>query len=134
MSYTVLLSVTQQWLLRQIREFLHGAGLSVMEAATEDVALRILCESRPEVGLLLLEASAQDAPRLARQAARCRPGMKILLLSSDPDFVNRALMPEAEVGFLEKPFAWCELKSKLDELMGDEALRGERVMRTSFTV
>ncbi len=132
MSYTVLLSVTQQWLLRQIREFLHGAGLSVMEAATEDVALRILCESRPEVGLLLMEANEQDAPRLARQAVRCRPGMKILLLSGEPEFVNRALMPEAEVGFLEKSFAWCELKRKLEELMGTQEIQGERVMRSSF--
>ncbi|HVX66663.1 MAG TPA: hypothetical protein VHA11_08685 [Bryobacteraceae bacterium] len=120
MPHTVLLSVPQQGLLRQIRNFLGETGHQVMEASTEAAALRILDDSRSELDLLLLDAHIQDAPRLARQAALRRPRMKVLLISGEPEYIGRALIPETEIGFLEKPFAWCELKRKIDEMIGSD--------------
>lgn len=131
MSHTVLISVPQQGLLRQIYNFLGEAGHHVIEAATEDAALEILDDSRAELDLLLVDAHGQNAPRLARQAALRRPGMKVLLISAEPEYIGRALIPEAEIGFLERPFAWCELKRKIDELMGAEPISERHTMSAS---
>jgi DNA-binding response OmpR family regulator len=131
MSHTVLISVPQQGLLRQIRNFLGEAGHHVMEAATEEAAMQILDDERSELDLLLVDAHGQNAPRLARQAALRRPGIKVLLISGEPEYVSRALIPESEVGFLERPFAWCELKRKIDELMGAESICESDAVSTS---
>jgi DNA-binding NtrC family response regulator len=122
MAHTVLISVSQQGLLYQIRDFLHGAGHRVMEAASDDAVLQILDESCSGPDLLLIDVHSHDAHRLARQAVLRRPGLKVLLISGEPEYITRELVPYTEVGFLERPFAWCDLKSKIDELMGTETL------------
>jgi DNA-binding response OmpR family regulator len=134
MSHSVLISVPQHGLLRQIRDFLGEAGHQVVVAATEDAALEILDDSRSELDLLLVDAHGQNAPRLARHAALRRPGMKVLFISGEPEYIGRALIPEAEVGFLERPFAWCELTRKIDELMGAEPASERHTMTASSLV
>jgi len=129
MPHTVLVAVPQKWLSRQIREFLREDGHRVFEAPTHETALRILEESGQEMGLLLLDAHGMDAPHLAQDAVRKAPGVKILLISSEPEYISRMLLPEVEASFLEKPFAWCALRQKIDEMMSSGASRGTRVMR-----
>lgn len=131
MAHTVLVSIPQSGLLRQVRDFLDEAGNRVLEAATEDAALRILDESSSELDLVLIDTHGQNAPSLARQAIRLRPDLKVLMISGEPEYIIRALVSEAGVGFLERPFAWRELKHKIDELMGMEALCGSATLDAS---
>jgi DNA-binding NtrC family response regulator len=129
MPHTVLIAVPQKWLSRQIREFLRQGGNRVFEAATPEAALRILDESGQEVSLLLLDAHGIDAPGLAEQAVRKAPGIKLLVMSGEPEYISRTQLPAIDAGFLEKPFAWCDLQRKVDEVMNSGVSQRPRVMR-----
>jgi DNA-binding response OmpR family regulator len=113
---TVLLAIEQWPLLEQIRRFLEADGYRVVEAAAVGTALEMLDQLR-EVELLLADVPLPYAAGLAGQAVERCAGIKVLLISGEPEFVNRELVPEAEIGFIEKPFAWCELKRTIDELL-----------------
>ncbi len=113
----VLLSVYYQALGEQLRTFLTGMGYVVVEAANPRETLELLEARTQKVDLLLADSSSQDAPALARQALRSRPGLKVLVISGEPGFVNRTLMPQTGIAFLEKPFAWRVLKRKLESLL-----------------
>jgi DNA-binding response OmpR family regulator len=114
---TVLISVRQASLLDQLCEFLRGAGYAVVAAASDGDTLQFLRGMPPEVDLLLADTPAADAPELARAAVTFRPGLKVLLISGDPDYVNRELVPDLGIGFIEKPFAWSSLGRTVAELL-----------------
>jgi DNA-binding NtrC family response regulator len=118
---TVLISIRQAPLLDQIREFLQGVGYAVVAATSDDDTLQVLNRIPQDVDLLLADTPVADAPGLARTAVTSRPGLKVLLISGDPDYVNRELMPEAAIGFIEKPFAWCSLGRTVADLLASPA-------------
>ncbi len=134
----VLLSVYYQALGEQLRAFLTTMGYVVVEAASPGETLALLQAQTQKVDLLLADSSSQDAPALARQALRSRPGLKVLVISGEPGYVNRALMPQAGIAFLEKPFAWRVLKRKVESLLAcrippgsSEAAAPERFLASS---
>ncbi len=122
MAKTVLLSVQQESLRFQIREFLASAGYHVLEAFTDADTTGILQESPEEVDLLLADRRIESAIGFVREVARVRRGIRVLFISGDPEDVNRMLLPDEEVGFIEKPFAWRELRTKIDDLLAPASL------------
>jgi len=114
---TVVISVRQASLLDQLCEFLRGAGYAVVAAASDDNPLQLLFRMPPDVDLLLADTPAAEASELARTAAAFRPGLKVLLISGDPDYVNRELIPDPAIGFIEKPFAWSSLGRRVADLL-----------------
>lgn len=117
MAETVLISVQQAPLLDQIRDFLQHAGYAVLESASAEDTLHMLSHPWYRIDLLLADGTIREAQQLMRQAALFRPGLKVLLISGDPDYINRALMPELEIAFIEKPFAWRDLSCAIAELL-----------------
>ena len=126
---TVLLAIQQWPLLEQIRSFLEASGYRVVEAAAVGTALQILNELC-DVELLLSDAHGAHAADLASQATASRAGVKVLLISGEPDFVNRELIPQRDVGFIEKPFAWCELEHSIERLLRSHAAEQRSKPRT----
>jgi DNA-binding response OmpR family regulator len=113
----VLVWVHREAFLCQLRDFLEGLGCVVVEAATGPEVLSVLAKPGFEADLLVADASSRDAAALARQAVQCRPALKVLMISSEPEYINRALVPEASIAFIEKPFAWCELRRAVEALL-----------------
>jgi DNA-binding response OmpR family regulator len=117
----VLISVQHAPLLEQIREFLRRAGHAVMVAVSAEDALQLLGGPWCNIDLLLAETPLRDAAELAREAVSRRPGVRVLLISGEPEYINRELMPELEIGFIEKPFAWRDLSEAIARLLSDGA-------------
>ncbi len=107
----VLVSIASEGLRLQVVEFLNRCGLPVIEAETG------LDPTESAIALFLTDMRVEDAPVLMREAARHRPDLRALVISGDPEYVNRELVPDLSVHFIEKPFAWCELSEKIAKLM-----------------
>ncbi len=125
----VLVSIAAEGLRLQVIEFLNRCGLRVLEAGTENEVLEFT-EHDCAIGLLLADARVDDAPRLVREAARRSPDIRALVISGDPECINRELVPDPCVHFIEKPFSWCELGDKIARLLrpataASEARRAE---------
>lgn len=112
----VLVSIAAEGLRLQVVEFLNRCGLPVLEAETGSELLDIT-ENECVIALFLADMRVEDAPGLMREAARRRPDLHALVISSDPEYVNRELVPDPCVHFIEKPFAWCELGEKIARLL-----------------
>lgn len=112
----VLVSIAAEGLRLQVIEFLNRCGLRVLEADAESEVLDF-AERDCAIRLLLADARLDDAPRLVREATRRRPDIRALVISGDPEFINRELVPDPCVHFIEKPFSWCELGDKIARLL-----------------
>jgi DNA-binding response OmpR family regulator len=114
----IILSISYEALRHQLRRFLTGIGFSVREANCESDALDA---SESKVDLLLADAPFHDGLRSLQRALEAHPTLKVLLISAEPDYICRALLPNPLVEFIEKPFAWRELERKINELMSPQA-------------
>ncbi|MGE5568938.1 MAG: hypothetical protein ACM3S5_07880 [Rhodospirillales bacterium] len=110
----VLVSIAAEGLRRQVIEFLSRCGLRVLETGAGYEVPRT-SEHCGAIGLLIADARVHDVPRLLREAARHSPGIQALVISGDPAWVNREIVPDPCIHFIEKPFSWCELS---DEVAG----------------
>ncbi len=113
MNETVLLLVHSEALRVQVRGFLGDAGVRVVEGLATSEVLDLSEQFWQGIDLLLTDAS----PALVHQAICRGSRTNALVISSHPENINRELMPEPRVNFIEKPFAWRELKDKIDAVL-----------------
>ena len=110
----VLVSVSNRDLGRQLSEFLYGLGVAVVLAGPAlDTALR----QNGEIDVVLADLPYEGGAALVERLAARRPALKALLISGEPDYVNRACWPQPWLEFIEKPFAWCDLKRRFERLL-----------------
>jgi DNA-binding NtrC family response regulator len=114
---TVLLSIPQEAVRQQISEFLADAGCRTLAAATELEAMGIAERHYGAIDVLLCDMPPYEGSRLVHALGRQHPGLKALLICGDPECINRELLPDPNVAFIEKPFAWREFKHALDTLL-----------------
>jgi hypothetical protein len=105
----VLLWIRNQELRRQLSEFLGASGYACVDFNGPD--------KPPECGLLLAEVGLEEAVILARNTPEDRPDLRLLFVCGEPAYVGRALLTDPRVAFIEKPFAWCELRRAILELL-----------------
>jgi DNA-binding NtrC family response regulator len=101
----ILLVDDDPQVLRATAELLGEGGYEVLEARTGAEALARL-DAEPEAGLLVTDISlgcAPDGLALAREAARRRPGMRILIVSGAVRPAGADCPPGAL--FFTKPYA-----------------------------
>jgi DNA-binding response OmpR family regulator len=110
----VLVSIAAEALRLQVVDFLNRCGLHVLEAGTASQLLEIT-KHDCAIALLLADMPVEEAPGLLRATARW--DLRALVISGDPDFINRELVPDPGVHFIEKPFSWCELGDKIARLL-----------------
>ncbi|WP_166651027.1 ATP-binding protein [Pseudomonas sp. LP_7_YM] len=105
-----------------VGEALQDIGYLVTEAATATEALRLL----PELATLRLLITDIGLPggiggdELASLAMQKCPGLKVLFISGfSENSVPTAAFEEGRVHWLPKPFAMSELKTAIDQLVGE---------------
>lgn len=99
---------------------LRELGFRVLEAARPSAALRLL-DAHPEIELLFtdLVMPEMDGRRLAEEALRLRPRLKVLFTSGHSrDIPLEAGPGEAPIRLLKKPFTLEALAAELRELTG----------------
>jgi DNA-binding response OmpR family regulator len=115
MESEVVVWITSPELRRQISEFLRSFGLAVVFADGRDQALD--AAGQEGIGLILADASVHDGRVLAGRIAERGRRTRTLLISGNPEDVNRAAGPDPGLHFIEKPFAWRDLRSRVETLL-----------------
>lgn len=99
--------------VQRIARLLGEAGHHVIVATDGRAALREVFGSNVEPVLLVsaIEMSAMSGIELAARLSLARPGLRVLLMSSDPEALERARTHEAMVhGILLQPFTRHDLR------------------------
>jgi DNA-binding NtrC family response regulator len=121
---TILLVDDEPLLLRFIRTILMRAGYSVLAAASPKEAVRINQDSQAPIDLLLTGLSLRpiSGSELASMLRWRRPGLRVVLMSSDPGAPR--LAQANGWSFTAKPFAISDLLKTIgDALALDVAMR-----------
>jgi DNA-binding response OmpR family regulator len=118
-NQTTVLVVEDEILIRlMIADALRAQGISVIEASNGDEALRVLQSSLP-VQLLLTDIrmpSALDGVALAHAARAVRPGLKLIVASSQPAEQEVAGLADA---FFAKPFDLKGVVERVKSLLSE---------------
>ena len=116
---TILLVEDAQVVREIARELLEFRGYNVIEAASGQEAIQT-CETHDSVIDLMLSdiiMPSMNGRELAEQAARLRPGMKILLMSGFADEITRNQLVKRGFEFIAKPFTSSALAIKVREVL-----------------
>jgi DNA-binding NtrC family response regulator len=121
MDPKVILVVDDEEKMRKIlRVGLTGQGLTVLEAAGGEEALRVCKQHQGPIHLLLIDVvmPGMSGVELAPQIMALRPDIKVILMSGYRDdhiLLNAALNPNTP--FFHKPFTLEDLVRKIHELL-----------------
>jgi signal transduction histidine kinase len=107
---TLLVCSGDDALQATIKQVLEALGYRVRFAGPDDLAATLGGEG--DVDLLLLDGAADVAAALAEEAARRRPGLRIILTSGSSGARGRLELP-----VLMKPFSLADLASLLREVL-----------------
>ena len=116
----VLLLVEDEAMLRLLAtEMLEEAGFQVFEAADGVEGLELL-KNHPEISLLVsdIKMPRMDGYALAEAGMALKPGLKILLMTGYAQSPPPALLKQADVQILHKPFnleLLCSLAAEMVE-------------------
>jgi len=108
--------------LDRIGRVLGDAGHPVIATTNGRAALRRVFESSTGPGLLICEIEMPEMSgiELAARVSAARPGVRVLLMSSDPRSVERARDRDALVrGVLLKPFSADRLRVAVTDALDD---------------
>ena len=119
-SKTILVVDDEDKMRKILRLGLTGQGLTVLEAAGGDEALRVCKEYQGTIHLLLVDVvmPGMSGVELAPQIMALRPDIKVILMSGYRDdhiLLNAALNPNTP--FFHKPFTLEDLVRKIHELL-----------------
>ena len=116
---TTVLVVEDEVLIRlMVADALRAQGINVIEAADGDEALRVLQSSLP-IQLLLTDIrmpSELDGLALAHVARAARPGLKLIVASSQPAGHEVTCFADA---FFAKPFVLTALVERVKSLLAE---------------
>jgi CheY-like chemotaxis protein len=119
-SETILIAEDEEMLRALAREFLMGAGYTVLEAPDGILAIET-CKRHPgPIHLLLTDAimPRMSGAELARRIKTLRPEIEVLCMSGyADDAVSRSGLLDPHVAFLQKPFSKETLLLKLREIL-----------------
>ena len=119
---TILLAEDSDPLRAMAREYLEGAGYTVVEAVSGKDALRRAAEFAGNIHLLLTDVVMPEmsGPELAEKLVRERPEIKVIFTSGyTDDAVARQGILESTVAFLQKPYRPKDLARKIREVLQD---------------
>ena len=117
---TILLVDDSDGLRRLSTRVLRSAGYTVLEAASGDAALEAVARHDGPVHLVLTDVVMPgiSGRRLVEQLAETSPAVKVMYMSGyTSDAIVRHGVLEAQVPFIEKPFAPSALLKKVREVL-----------------
>lgn len=115
---TVLVVEDEVLIRLMIADALRAEGITVIEASNADEALRVLQSPLP-IQLLLTDIrmpSALDGLALAHAARATRPGLKLIVASSQPAARELAGLADA---FFTKPFVLTAMVERVRSLLAE---------------
>jgi CheY-like chemotaxis protein len=118
---TILLVEDEDAVRSMLHVVLRRAGYTVLETGRSSEAIRLAGEQR-RIDLLITDVVMPEmgGRELVEQVARLRPGIKVLYLSGyTDDAVVRHGVLQAEVQFLQKPFAVAALTNKVRQVLDE---------------
>jgi two-component system cell cycle sensor histidine kinase/response regulator CckA len=118
---TILLVEDEDAVRSMINVVLRRAGYTVLETGRSSEAIRLAGEQR-RIDLLITDVVMPEmgGRELVEQVARVRPAIKVLYLSGyTDDAVVRHGVLQAEVAFLQKPFAMAALTNKVRQVLDE---------------
>ncbi len=117
---TILLTEDEPAVRALARHALQMHGYTVLEAGQGDKALRVADDYKGTIHLLVTDVvmPGMSGRQLAERLASIRPGLKVLYLSgyTDDAMIRHGVL-QAEMAFLQKPFAPSSLATKVRELL-----------------
>lgn len=119
-SETILLVEDDAAILAVTTMLLEGFGYCVLAANTPDEAIRLAREHSGEINILMTDVimPKMNGRDLAKNLLPLRPGMKQLFMSGyTADIIASQGMLDAEVNFIQKPFAMKTLATKVREVL-----------------
>ena len=132
---TVLVSVSNQGVRDQISQFVAAAGYAVLEAEQMAQAEAVVIGARAPVAVLITDGPARGAAEFISLMSGRQRWLRALVISAHPAAVNKELIPDERVAFIEKPFAWRELNFRLAECVNaSQIARHQELLRWSAQV
>jgi DNA-binding response OmpR family regulator len=128
---TILVLEDEPLLLKFVETILERDGYSVLTAASPTEAIRINQDSEIRIDLLLtafflLPSSCSD---LAARLQRCRPGLRVMLMSSD---LAAPILARAKGwSFVTKPFTSSDLLNRIRKVLALDVAMPVRYVRQS---
>lgn len=114
----VILLAEDELLLRMsVARGLERLGYRVRQAADGEAALARLDEGPPALLISDIRMPGLDGIALTLRARARYPGLPVLLVSGFADAAARAVVPEMDVAFLEKPFTLKTLGERVRALV-----------------
>ena len=124
---TILLLEDERPVRIVTRRLLEGHGYRVLEALSEEEALRIGSDPERPIDLLLTDVVLPNLSgvEVARRLKALRPSLKVLLMSgyTDRNLGEGGSLPEG-MGFLQKPFTLDAVARKVRETLEAPQLEG----------
>jgi len=121
-SNRTILIIDDDPLVMQIaRAIIEKIGYHVLEAATGEEAINITASHAGAIDLVILDLILPDikAMDLFLRLREYRPNMKVLITSGyNQDKIIEEILISGAVGFIQKPYSFKLLESKLKELLG----------------
>jgi CheY-like chemotaxis protein len=118
---TILLVEDEDAVRSMLTAVLRRARYTVLETSRSSEAIRLAGRER-RIDLVITDVVMPEmgGRELVEQVARLRPGIKVLYLSGyTDDAVVRHGVLQAEVAFLQKPFAMAALTSKVRQVLDE---------------
>ncbi len=100
---------------------LRNKGYKVLEAASGDLALKLIVEEKPKLDLLITDVMmpGMDGAQLIREVKKIMPDLNVICISGyAEEQMREKIGSDQAVHFLPKPFSLKQLASKVKELMG----------------
>ena len=116
---TVLLAEDAQVVRKLTRELLENRGYRVIEAASGEEAIQVCETYSGRIDLVLSDVimTRMNGHEVAREAARIRPGVRVLLMSGYADEIMRNQIAKNGFKFIAKPFTSSTLGLKVRETL-----------------
>jgi DNA-binding NtrC family response regulator len=117
-SRTILLAEDEAQLRLVVVETLEDAGYAVIEAADGDAGLAILRSDR-QVDMLIsdIKMPGLNGYQLAEAGLTLRPAIKVLLMTGYADEAIPAVIRQAAIRIIHKPFDFDDLSACVGEII-----------------
>jgi len=116
---TILIAEDADMVRELTREILEAYGYRVLEAPDGESALEICKTHAGDIQVMLTDVvmPRMDGRQLAQEAARLRPGMKVLFMSGYSEEIGKTGILDPNVHFIEKPFTTISLAVKIRDVI-----------------
>jgi two-component system response regulator GlrR len=122
----ILVVDDEEGLLHLVKMRLTAMGFTVTGCTTGREALAVAKNNRFDLAITDLRLGSEDGLDVTEELLRIHPGLPVIILTAHGSIPNAVeAMQRGAFGYLTKPFDDKELKSKIEEGLSPQRMRGE---------